>query len=64
VRKRERPTLSTKPLLMSFDDGGLIPVTPERLEKSDKKSGKIVQRKSCSNPTSPTERDLCDFGGV
>jgi hypothetical protein len=49
VRKRERPTLSTKPLLMSFDDGGLIPITPERLEKSDRKSGKIVQRKSCSS---------------
>jgi hypothetical protein len=49
MRKRERPTLSTKPLSMSFDDGGLIPVTPERLEKPDKKSGKIVQRKSCSS---------------
>jgi hypothetical protein len=49
VRKREHPTLSTKPLLMSFDDVGLIPTTPERFEKSDKKSGKIVQRKSCSS---------------
>jgi hypothetical protein len=42
VRKRERPTPSAEPILMSFGDGGLIPVTPERLEKSDKKSGKIV----------------------
>ena len=58
MRKRERPTLSTKPLLMSFDDGGLIPVTPERLEKSDKKSGKIVQRKSCSSFNQATRRPI------
>jgi hypothetical protein len=43
VRKRERPTLSTTPLLMSFDDGGLNSVTPERLESLAKSfSAKLV----------------------
>jgi hypothetical protein len=52
VRKREPPTLSATPLLMSFDDGGLIPVTPEMLEKSDKKSGKIAKVQICPAPSS------------
>jgi hypothetical protein len=30
-------------------DSSVIPVTPEKAEKSDKKFGKIVPRQSCSN---------------
>jgi hypothetical protein len=42
-------SMTPRAVFDEFDEGGLIPVTPERLEKSDKKSGKIVQCKSCSS---------------